>query len=113
MMPPVCMACSACFTTRHGSGRSSSTRSMSVDLDALVHVADFDGEGHIGPEETLDVRLGPAREVVTDLVAGDPPARPDRASSASVSAPEPTPDSRTFAPGKMSARIRIGPRSFG
>ena len=28
-------------------------------------------------------------------------------------APEPTPDSRTRAPGKMSASIRIGPRSFG
>ena len=34
-------------------------------------------------------------------------------SSASVSAPEPTPDSSTRAPGNRSARMRIGPRSFG
>ncbi len=57
------------------------------------------------------LRVGPVGEVLAQLVAGrrSAPAR----SSVIDSAPEPTPDSSTRAPGKMSASIRIGPRSFG
>ena len=52
---------------------------MSVDLDAFVDVAHLDREGQVGAEEAFDVRLRTAREVVTDLVARDQAARPDRA----------------------------------
>ena len=40
-------------------------------------------------------------------------ATPDQPADVVDPAPEPTPDSRMRAPGKMSASIRIGPRSFG
>ena len=52
-IPPGRSACSACFTTRHGSGRSSRMRSRSSIVDAFVDVAHLDVERHVGAEEAV------------------------------------------------------------
>ena len=82
-------------------------------LDAFVDVAYLDGERNVFAEETVHVLDRALREVVADLVAGDVARSARSRSSAVVSAPEPTPDSRMRAPGNTSASTRIGPRSFG
>ena len=82
-------------------------------VDALVAVAQLDAVARraLGAEEATTFLARSVGEVVAQLVADDLGARPR--SSVIDSAPEPTPDSSTRAPGKMSASIRIGPRSFG
>ena len=72
-MPPGCSARSACLTTCHGSGRSSTIRSSPDEVDPVVAVADLHPVAvtEIRPEERLDVLLGTRREVLAELVAGD------------------------------------------
>ena len=82
-------------------------------VDALVDVAHLHVERHVVAEEAVTFCDRALREVVADLVARDVPVGPIARSSAVVSAPEPTPDSRIRAPGNMSASMRIGPMSFG
>ena len=75
-------------------------------VDALVAVAHLDAVAveHLVAEEARDVLDGPGREVVAELVARrlSAPAR----SRVIDSAPDPTPDSSTRAPGKMSASMQ-------
>ena len=109
-------AASACFTTFHGSGRSR-RRGRDRGLPyPLVDVADLDVVAlkRAPPRKALHVGYRPLGEVSAQLVAGHVPGRPDRTQQRiDVSAPEPTPDSRTRAPGKISAEMRIGPKSLG
>ena len=81
-------------------------------VDALVDVALLDRVPveRVAAEEGGHVLDRPVGEVLAQLVAGTTaPAR----TSVIDSAPDPTPDSSTRAPGKMSASMRIGPRSLG
>ena len=78
-MPPGRSACAACFTTRHGSGRSSSTRSRSVLVDALRRCrAPRPGAGASVPSKPSTLRCARVGEVGAQLVADDRPGRSDR-----------------------------------
>ena len=71
-------------------------------------------ERHVGAEEAVHVLHARGRRSRRGSRSRSPcPVGPIARSSAVVSAPDPTPDSRMRAPGNMSASIRIGPMSFG
>ena len=85
-----------------------------VDLDAVVDVAHLDrraGRRGRGSSRRCGGRGRRSRRAARSRGRG--PAGPIARSNVIVSAPEPTPDSSTFAPGNTSASMRIGPRSFG
>ena len=75
--PPRCMARAACLAARHGSGRSSTTVEIGF-VDALVGVADLDlvVRQRILTQERGHVALGPAGEVLPQLVTGHHRAGP-------------------------------------
>ena len=106
-------AFSACGTTCHGSGRSSTHPVVRSVVDAVVGVAHLDpvARQRLVAEERPHVGAGPVGEVLPELVADDLGADPQHRRRSS--APDPRRSRTPAARAPTSASIRMAPRSFG